>query len=66
MRKIGVLTTSRAEYGILSPVLKEIEADPQLCLQLFVGGAHLSTEFGTTIEQIEFPITERCRLLDVQ
>ncbi len=59
MRKIGVLTTSRAEYGILSPVLKEIEADPQLCLQLFVGGAHLSTEFGTTIEQIEFPITER-------
>ncbi len=63
MRKIGVLTTSRAEYGILRPVLKEIVADPELSLQLFVGGAHLSTEFGTTVEQIEFPIAERIETL---
>jgi len=63
MRKIGVLTTSRAEYGILRPVLKEIVADPQLSLQLFVGGAHLSPEFGSTVEQIEFPITERVECL---
>jgi UDP-N-acetylglucosamine 2-epimerase (non-hydrolysing) len=63
MRNIGVLTTSRAEYGILRPVLKEISADPELNLQLFVGGAHLSPEFGNTVEQIEFPVTERIECL---
>lgn len=63
MRTIGVLTTSRAEYGILRPVLKEIAADPELKLQLFVGGAHLSPEFGYTVDQIEFPITERVECL---
>ena len=63
MRTIGVLTTSRAEYGILRPVLKEITADPELRLQLFVGGAHLSPEFGNTVDQIEFPITERVECL---
>jgi UDP-hydrolysing UDP-N-acetyl-D-glucosamine 2-epimerase len=63
MRTIGVLTTSRAEYGILRPVLKEIVSDHQLCLQLFVGGAHLSPEFGNTVDQIEFPITERVECL---
>jgi UDP-hydrolysing UDP-N-acetyl-D-glucosamine 2-epimerase len=59
MRKIGVLTTSRAEYGILRPVLNEIVADSELSLQLFVSGAHLSPEFGNTVDQIEFPITDR-------
>jgi UDP-hydrolysing UDP-N-acetyl-D-glucosamine 2-epimerase len=63
MRNIGVLTTSRAEYGILRPVLKEIVADPELNLQLFVGGAHLSPEFGNTFHQIEFPITEQVECL---
>ncbi len=63
MRKIGVLTTSRAEYGILRPVLREITADPELELQIFVGGAHLSPEFGNTVEQIEFPIAERVECL---
>jgi len=63
MRTIGVLTTSRAEYGILRPVLKEIARDAELCLQLFVGGAHLSPEFGNTVEQIEFPIVERVECL---
>jgi UDP-hydrolysing UDP-N-acetyl-D-glucosamine 2-epimerase len=63
MRTIGVLTTSRAEYGILRPVLKEISADAELNLQLFVGGSHLSPEFGNTVDQIEFPISERVECL---
>jgi len=63
MRTIGVVTTSRAEYGILRPVLKEISADPDLNLKLFVGGAHLSPEFGNTVEQIEFPIAEKVECL---
>jgi len=59
MRKIGVITTSRAEYGILRPVLRQITKDADLSLQLFVSGAHLSPEFGNTWKQIEYPITER-------
>lgn len=63
MRSIGVLTTSRADYGILRPVLKAITEDADLTLQLFVGGAHLSPEFGSTERQIEYPITERVECL---
>lgn len=60
MRKIGVLTTSRADYGILRPVLKLLDKDE---LVLFAGGAHLSPEFGSTEKQIEFPVAERVECL---
>jgi UDP-N-acetylglucosamine 2-epimerase (non-hydrolysing) len=62
-RKIGILTTSRAEYGILRPVLAAIQAEPALSLRLFVGGAHLSAEFGHTVDQIEYPISARIESL---
>ena len=63
MRDIGILTTSRSEYSILRPVLKAITDDPELNLQLFVGGTHLAPEFGHTVEQIEFPITRQVECL---
>ena len=53
MRKIAVVTGSRAEYGILYPVLKAIEAHPELMLSLVVTGMHLSHEFGYTVQEIE-------------
>ena len=62
MRKIGVVTTGRADYGALFPVLRLIQADPGLQLHLFVTGMHLSPEFGSTARIIEadgFPITQR-------
>ncbi|WP_198245373.1 UDP-N-acetylglucosamine 2-epimerase [methane-oxidizing endosymbiont of Gigantopelta aegis] len=52
-RKICVVTGSRAEYGLLYWLLKEIEQDPALRLQLVVTGMHLSPEFGSTWKQIE-------------
>lgn len=52
-RKICVVTGSRAEYGLLYWLLKEIQADPELKLQLAVTGMHLSPEFGLTYKQIE-------------
>lgn len=61
-RKIGVVTGSRAEYGLLQPLLTEIKNDPKLELQLFVTGMHLSPWFGSTHREIEeagFSITER-------
>jgi len=53
MRKIAVVTGSRAEYGILYPVLKAVEAHPGLRLSLVVTGMHLSHEFGYTVQEIE-------------
>lgn len=47
------MTGTRAEYGILKSVLKEIEADAGLQLSLIVIGMHLSPEFGYTVKEIE-------------
>lgn len=52
MRKISVITTSRAEYGLLYWLMKGIAEDPELQLQLIVTGTHLSAEFGSTIDRI--------------
>ncbi len=52
-RKVCVVTGTRAEYGLLYPVLKEIQARKELSLQLVATTAHLSNEFGLTYKQIE-------------
>ena len=52
-RKIAVFTSIRSEYGLLSPLLKLLDSDKNFELQLLVGGAHLSEEYGMTIRQIE-------------
>lgn len=52
-RRICVVTGSRAEYGLLLPLLKRIAADPDLYLQIIVTGMHLSSEFGLTYREIE-------------
>lgn len=66
MKKIAVLTGSRAEYGLLFPLLKKIKNSPEFSLQLIVTGMHLSPEFGLTYRQIEadgFEITEKVEML---
>lgn len=52
-RKICVVTGSRAEYGLLYWLIKEINADKDLKLQLIVTGMHLSPEFGLTYKEIQ-------------
>lgn len=52
MKKICVVTTTRAEYGLLYPLLKEINNDDDLILQLVVSGTHLVKEFGYTKKEI--------------
>ncbi len=52
-RKVCIVTGSRAEYGLLYWLIKEVEADPDLRLQLIVTGSHLSSEFGLTYKEIE-------------
>ena len=53
MKKICVVTGTRAEYGLLYWLMKEIQADAELELQLIVTGMHLSPEFGLTYLDIE-------------
>ena len=52
-RKISVTTGSRAEYGILRPVLKEIQKSKHLELYLIVAGMHLSRKHGYTLNEIK-------------
>ena len=66
MRKIAVVTGTRAEYGLLYWIIKSIHEAPDLELQLIVTGMHLSHEFGLTVREIEkdgFPIVERVEML---
>lgn len=53
MRRICVVTTSRADYGIYRPVLREIRSRPELDLSLLITGSHLSPQFGMTVSEIE-------------
>jgi UDP-hydrolysing UDP-N-acetyl-D-glucosamine 2-epimerase len=52
-RKIAVITTSRADYSHLYWPLRELSAHPNVDLNIIVMGAHLSPEFGSTIQEIE-------------
>ncbi|HLB43543.1 MAG TPA: UDP-N-acetylglucosamine 2-epimerase [Gammaproteobacteria bacterium] len=51
--KMAVVTGTRAEYGLLYWLMKEIQNDPDIQLQLIVTGMHLSPEFGLTYQLIE-------------
>ncbi len=65
-RTVCVVTGSRAEYGLLRPLLDEVRNDAHLVLQLVATGSHLSPEFGLTFREIErdgFDITEKLEIL---
>lgn len=49
-RRIAVITTARSEYGIYRPLLRSIQAEQELELQLIVAAAHLDPRFGTVRE----------------
>jgi len=53
MRKICVITGSRAEYGLLSGLMKAIKEDESFELQVIATNMHLSPEFGLTYKEIE-------------
>ncbi|MDE6621111.1 MAG: UDP-N-acetylglucosamine 2-epimerase (hydrolyzing) [Lachnospiraceae bacterium] len=66
MKKVCVITGTRAEYGLLKPLIQKIDKDNDLELQLVATGMHLSPEFGLTYQEIEqdgFEITERNEML---
>jgi UDP-hydrolysing UDP-N-acetyl-D-glucosamine 2-epimerase len=52
LRRIAVVTVARSDYGSCLPLLRAIDADPELELLLVVAGAHLAPEHGSTIAAI--------------
>ncbi|MEA5459177.1 UDP-N-acetylglucosamine 2-epimerase [Arcicella sp. LKC2W] len=66
MKKICVITGTRAEYGLLSPLMKAVQNDDAFCLQILVTGMHLSPDFGLTYQQIEKDGFEIHQKVDMQ
>jgi UDP-hydrolysing UDP-N-acetyl-D-glucosamine 2-epimerase len=65
-RKVCIFTGTRAEYGLLKPLMDEIKSDPDLELQIVASCMHLSPEFGLTYQEIEkdgFNINEKVEML---
>lgn len=65
-RKICVITGTRAEYSSLYWLMKEIQNDPNLELQVVVTGMHLSPEFGLTWKLVKadgFPVSKKVEML---
>lgn len=64
MKRIAVVTATRAEYGLLSPVIKELrkyESD-DFEVNLIVTGTHLSDKYGMTVDEINDRIDYRIRI----
>ncbi len=66
MRKICVFTSTRADYGLLKNLIREISCSAQLHLQLLVSGSHLVGEQGMTIEEIRRDGFEPDRCVDIE
>lgn len=65
-RRICVVTGSRADYGLLTPLLRQLVVEPSAEVQLVVTGAHLAPEFGLTYQAIEedgFKVHARVEML---
>jgi len=51
-RTIAIFTGNRAEYGLQYPILRAVDAHPELDYRLLVSGAHLDSNFGNTLDEI--------------
>ncbi len=64
--KIIILTATRAEYGLLKPVMQKFLADKDTDARIAVTGMHLSSEFGMTVKEIELdrlPIDKKIEIV---
>ncbi|MFW6041926.1 MAG: UDP-N-acetylglucosamine 2-epimerase, partial [Guyparkeria sp.] len=64
--RVAVVSGTRADYGLLRPVMRELRSDSRFELQLLVTGSHLSPEFGYTVHEIEadgFTVDEQVEML---
>ena len=67
MKKIAVVTATRAEYGILRPLICRLQKDTEFEMQLIVTGMHLSEKYGNTqveIEKDKIPVFRKIPILE--
>lgn len=68
MKKIAVITSTRAEYGLLYPLIKEMMNSKCIEMHLLVSGTHLLEKYGLTIQYIEkdgIPISYKIPIFDI-
>ncbi len=53
MIKIACFTATRAEYGLLHPILKVLNEAEEFSVSLIISGTHLDEKFGSTVEEIK-------------
>lgn len=66
MKKLTIVTATRAEYGLLAPIIKKFMNEPDIDVRVAVTGAHLSPEFGMTVKEIVadgIPIDKKIEIL---
>ncbi len=66
MGSIAIVTSTRADYGLLSPVIKQLLKHDDIETRVVVTGMHLSSNFGSTVEEIKddnVPIDECIEIL---
>ena len=52
MRSVGLVTTSRGDWGIMRPVARALRRREDTRLRIIAGGMHLSAAFGNTVDQV--------------
>lgn len=64
MKKIAVITTTRAEYGLLKPVVEQLRKheSEDIRIELVVSGTHLSSRFGMTVNEIDQRIDHKIEI----
>lgn len=60
MNKIGIVTTSRADFGLLYPIIKKMELSDDFSVRVIATGMHLLKEYGHTIDYVK----EKCENVD--
>jgi len=65
-KKICTVTGSRAEYGLLSRLLLKLKKDKFFHLQLIVTGSHLSSKYGSTVNEISKDLIKIDRKIDLK
>jgi GDP/UDP-N,N'-diacetylbacillosamine 2-epimerase (hydrolysing) len=65
IKKIAVITGSRAEFGLFRPVLDRIMTDPELEMKLYVTGMHVEARFGRTVNEIKDAGYEIAKMVDI-
>lgn len=65
MKKVMIVTSTRADYGLLRPVIRRVADSEKLSLCLIVTGTHLLENFGSTVSEIEADGFEIARRADI-